>query len=452
MRYDEALDALGKALKFGINPGLEHIRTMCAVLGNPQDAFACVQVAGTNGKSSVARMTAALLRQAGRHVGLYTSPELVRYPERMEVDGMVVSDQRFADAVEAAQRAAAEAGVEATEFELLTAGALWLFAQEGVDAAVLECGLGGRWDATSVCIPRVAVITGIGLDHTAVLGNTVEQVAAEKAAIVKPGCTAVLARQLAAHEVFVRQASEVGAEVVEVDAALEGVFASAVAHLPHYQLANAALAYTAANVLLAGEDASGAHTEAAMRAAHAVTLQAAEAGALPLALCDAKAALGALQIPGRFETLREQPLLLIDAAHNPQSAQVLAGEIRRRFAVAGAQSAACDKPPVPTLLLGVLADKDVRGVVHELVPLFENVVVTASSSPRAVVTEQLLGIVLGELEGCAHGYNLRKAESIPDALAMLANEDVLACGSVTVAGEVKNMWLQQAAAHTTSPA
>lgn len=433
MNYDEARVALGKALKFGINPSLEPIRKMCAVLGNPQSAYACVQVAGTNGKSSVTRMTAALLRQAGKRVGLYTSPELVEYPERMEVDGAVVSRQRFADAVGAAQCAAAQAGVEATEFELLTAGALWLFAEEGVECAVLECGLGGRWDATSVCAPRVAVVTGIALDHTAILGDTVEQIAAEKAAIIKPGCTAVLAPRLAAREVFERQATTQAVPVLEVDEALAEVLEPAVAHMPQYQRANAAVAYTAANALLS---CAASNTTA-------VTVKAALAGRLPLTLQDARDALGRLQIPGRFETLCERPLLLIDAAHNPQSAAVLAEEVRRRFAVAGESSQVTGKPQVPTLLLGVLADKDVQGVVRALVPLFTNVVITASSSPRAVAPEQLLVTVLTELGNRTHGYGLRMARSIPEALTMLENEDVLATGSVTVAGEVKRVWSER---------
>lgn len=179
MEYREALEALQGALKFGINPGLGPIERMCAALGDPQGAYRCVQVAGTNGKSSTSRMTAALLRSQGIKTALYTSPELVRYPERMEIDGRVVSDGQFASAVEAALGAAAACSIEATEFELLTAGALWLFAQEGVEAAVLECGLGGRWDATSVCTPQVAVITGIALDHTHILGDTLEAIAAE---------------------------------------------------------------------------------------------------------------------------------------------------------------------------------------------------------------------------------------------------------------------------------
>ena len=394
VNYEQSINALESALKFGIDPSLEPIRKMCASMGNPQDAYFCIQVAGTNGKSSVTRMTAAILRGQGRKVGLYTSPELVRYPERMEIDGRVVTDQQFADAVKAATDAAARCGIEATEFELLTAGALWLFAREGVEVAVLECGLGGRWDATSVCVPKVAVITGIALDHTHILGDTVEQIAAEKAAIIKPGCKAVLAPQLAARAVFDEQIASAGAQCVEVDPLMAELFAPAVAHMPSYQRQNAAVAFAAAKALEG-----------------------------PIAVEDASAALEQLQIPGRFETLRTQPLLLIDAAHNPQSARVLADEVKRRFP---------QRKSRPTLLLGVLADKDVTGVVHELAPCFEHVVCTQSQSPRAIAAASLADIV--RQAGCT---DVRVIPTIPQALDELAATPVIATGSITVAGEVK---------------
>lgn len=399
MNYEESVAALESALKFGIDPSLEPIRKMCAAMGMPQDAYDCVQVAGTNGKSSVTRMTAAILRGQGRKVGLYTSPELVRYPERMEIDGKVVSDQYFADAVEAALKAAADCDLEATEFELLTAGALWLFAREGVDVAVLECGLGGRWDATSVCAPKVSVITGIALDHTHILGNTLEAIAGEKAPIIKAGGKAVLAPELAAREVFDARIAEVGAKTVEVDPLMGELFSFAVAHMPSYQKQNAAVAFTAAKALVG-----------------------------PISVEEAEAALRNLQIPGRFETLRKDPLLLIDAAHNPQSAQVLAEEVHRRFP---------DRAQRPTLLLGVLADKDVEGVVHELAPLFDRVVCTQSASPRAIAADELAGIVAAA--GCT---DIRVIPSIPEALSALDTVPTIASGSITVAGEVKGCWLK----------
>jgi len=176
---DEIVEVLKRVLTFGINPSLTGITALCAAMGDPQATFPVVQITGTNGKTSTARLTAALLREHNRVTGLYTSPELHRYPERVELDGIVLDDSRFARAVGAAIDTAkalwgeVEPGVPAviTEFELLTAAALWAFADADVDTAVLEVGMGGRWDATSVAIPTVAVITGVGLDHMHVLGH-----------------------------------------------------------------------------------------------------------------------------------------------------------------------------------------------------------------------------------------------------------------------------------------
>lgn len=411
--YGQAVATLKHALKFGMNPSLEPITKMCAAMGNPQEKYACIQVAGTNGKSSTVRMIAALLGEAGCKTGLYTSPHLVKYPERIEVAGTIVDDRLFARGIEAAVRAGEQAGVEPTEFELLTAAALWIFAQEGVEWAVLECGLGGRWDATTVVTPRVAAITGIGLEHTAILGNTVEEIAAEKAAIIKPGVPCVLGYNIAGRSSIEKQAEESGSTLVTADPNAIDAYRSALAHLPSYQNLNAPIA------LAAVEQALGA----------------------PLAPEVASAAFSKVTVPGRFEILRKDPLLMVDAAHNPQSARVLAREVARRFVVATAPASIAHKqraagmPQAPALLLGVLADKDVHGVVRAVAPLFDRIVVTASSSSRSISAKQLARIVREET-----GKNPQVAETVPEALALLDGTPTLATGSITVAGEVKRVW------------
>lgn len=418
LTYEQAVDLLEGALVFGIDPSLEPMRKMCEELGNPQERYRCVQVAGTNGKTSTTRMIAALMRAQGLHVGLYTSPHLMKYPERIEVNGAIVSDEMFARGIEAAARAAQASEVEATEFELLTTAALWIFAQEGVEWAVLECGLGGRWDATSVVMPDVAVITGIGLDHTHILGDTLEQIAAEKAAIIKPGSVAVLADGLAAREVFEARAAEVGAQIVNVICQraltpLANMERGATVTFPSYQQANLSTASAAVTAAL-GESLSRQTVDAA---------------------------LAQLVIPGRFEVLSEEPLVVVDAAHNPQSAEILAREIVRRFEVARVPAALRDVDrleslkPVPALLLGVLVDKDAEGIIDALVPLFDRVVVSASSSPRAIPADDLAVLVEQ-----ASGMQPRVAQTIPEALALLSGGSFLATGSITVAGEVKAFW------------
>lgn len=403
MTYDDAVAALEGALKFGMNPSLEPIRAMCAAMGNPQKRYRCVQVAGTNGKSSTTRMIAALLHAQGLRVGLYVSPHLVKYPERIEIDGRVVNDESFARGIEAALDAAARAHVEATEFELLTAAALWLFAQEGADWAVLECGLGGRWDATSVVDPQVAVITGVALEHTAILGDTVEKIAAEKAPIIKPGCKAVFAHDLAAREVFERQAQQVCAPYENANLEAITPFEGELASLPAYQRSNLATALAAVTAALG----------------HAPSPE------------SVRMALSGLIIPGRFEILRHGPLVIVDAAHNPQSAHMLAGELQCLFE----RVRGFDSPPRPALLLGVLDDKDARGIIRELCPLFSRIVVTASSSPRSIPAVELAALVEEEC-----GMRPEIATSISEARELLRHEPVIATGSITVAGEVKDIW------------
>ena len=227
--YDEALHRLHAALRFGICPMLETVEDMLTELGDPDLSFESLQIAGTNGKTSTSRYTAAILRAEGYRAALYTSPELVSYTERMEVDGAPVSEEAFARGIAAAavagervnerRSAAGERPYDITEFDLLTVAACVVYAEAGVDVAVLECGMGGRWDATSaVKSIRTVAITGIGLDHMHVLGDTLEAIAGEKAAIIKPGRPCVLgvgtATPDSVEDVFLAQCEAVGTKPV----------------------------------------------------------------------------------------------------------------------------------------------------------------------------------------------------------------------------------------------
>ncbi len=404
MEYDQACRRLRDALTFGIDPSLEPIRTLCRALGDPQQGYDCIQIAGTNGKSSTARFVAALLRSQGLKVGLYTSPELIRYPERMEIDGEVVGDDAFAAAIDAACAAAEAAGIEEpTEFELLTAAALWLFGRERVDVAVLEVGLGGRWDATSVVDPAVCAITSVAYDHTAVLGDTLEKIAAEKAAVITPASTVVLAPDLAAKQVFSERIGAVGARCVDLDADSGGGYlerarlvAATHPRLARYQIPNLATALAVVEAYLSR----------------------------PIADATASDIVDALQLPGRFEILRLDPLLIIDSAHNPASAATLAAETRRL----------CGEE-VPVLLLGVLADKDAHGIVEALADTFEHMVVCTPPSDRALPAQDLAALVS---ETC--GRSPQIVPDIAEALDLLSDSALLASGSITVAGEVARLW------------
>ncbi|MDR1016186.1 MAG: bifunctional folylpolyglutamate synthase/dihydrofolate synthase [Coriobacteriales bacterium] len=385
--YATALEALQTATKFGINPTLENAFALCDALGRPQDKYRAIQVTGTNGKTSTCRYIAEILRVLGYRVGLYTSPELVRVEERVEIDGEVVAPETFAAAILKVSRL----GLPYTQFELLTAAALEIFAEQEVEYAVLEVGMGGRWDATSVVTPALAMITGVGLDHCAILGDTLEAIACEKAAIIKPGSVAVVGRvPEPTLSIFQEQAQRVDAPFTHYTGACPDF-------TPTYQGANAALAACAVGRLLGREFGS-----------------------------DVETVLRELPIPGRFETLRKDPLLLIDAAHNPQSAHFLAAALQERFTESELGQT--------TLLLAALSDKDAAGIAAELTPLFGRVALTQTASPRALPVAELAAVVGESASGAPILY-----PDVKSALDGLSSADlpVVATGSITLAGEVK---------------
>ena len=443
MTFTDALAALRRALAFGINPSLVGVTQLCAALGDPQNGFASVQVTGTNGKTSTARLTAALLRAEGVRTGLYTSPELERYPERIEIDGEIVSDADFALALSATLSAAAVLRGDAaigtaegfTEFELLTAAALWLFRERGVEIAVLEVGLGGRWDATSVVSPSVAVITGVGLDHTGILGDTLEAIAAEKAAIIRPATAPILGP------------GTVGVESVFI-ARAEALSTHARAVRLHGAPTPVAEALTVRFVMTARPTAPGGATVVDVRGIHgeyprlSMTGPAYQAANIATAVATAEAALGrvldaarirralaGITMPGRFELIGTAPPLLIDASHNPQAAAALAGAIRDAFP---------DSTRRPTLLLGILADKDARGIVEALSPVAGAIVVTQSSSARALPADELAALVRDVTGTSPQAVYATVAQALAE-VRHTATYGLVVTGSVTTAGEARGI-------------
>ena len=453
--YEESLHVLHDVLRFGICPMLETVEDMLAELGDPDLTFDCIQVAGTNGKTSTTRFTAAILMGAGYRTALYTSPELVSYTERMEVDGRPVSEEQFARgisaAVEAGRRvnerrsAAGERLYDITEFDLLTVAAMVVYAEAGVDVAVLECGMGGRWDATSAAKSiRSVAVTGVGLDHMHVLGDTVEAIASEKAAIIKAGRTCVLgvgtATPASVQDVFLDQCSGAGVTptllLPELLGDAEGEMLPGdvreQAGLPHasyrvthrpaglgdtlvvdvttprasYSVATPKPRYQAANLscaIVLAEDYLGR------------TL---DAGTLANSILSCPT-------PGRFDVVRAEPLGLIDACHNPQSVETFLTAVR-----------AMEPDPAarPLLLCAALADKDCGGMVGLLTPEFPRVVVTQTSSPRALAAEELAALFVEA------GANVEAIyPSVGEALANLADVPFVACGSITLAGEVAGL-------------
>ncbi|MDP2151208.1 MAG: Mur ligase family protein [Parvibaculum sp.] len=435
MSYREAVSALKVALTFGIHPSLEGIRALTAVLDHPQDAIACIQVTGTNGKSSVTRMIAALLRAEGFHVGAYTSPHLDSYTERIELGGAAVDEGRFASAITQAidaSQAAHAAGYSQsfTEFELLTAAALALFRDVGVDFAVLEVGMGGRWDATSVVDPSVSVVTGVALDHTRHLGSTREQIAADKAHIIKGASAPVLGPgTVGVEDVILRRADELDTHPRAVREARE--------HSPLAEEMTVRFSVRAASGTFEGgtrldvDGLHGSYPDIAIAAPRyqagnaAVAVAAAEAAlGRPLDAVAVRTALASLRFPARFEVFRDDPPVVIDGSHNPEAAAVLADAITEAFG-----------EKRPTVLLGVLADKDAAGIVRALAPVASSWAVTAPDSDRALPAEELAAAIQRETGAVPEVF-----PTIAVALATLlpaAAQGLIVTGSLTTAAEAR---------------
>jgi dihydrofolate synthase/folylpolyglutamate synthase len=336
---------------FGMRFGLDRMHRLMTVLGLPQRRFASVHVVGTNGKSSTVRFCAAILERHGLRSGSYTSPHLRSFRERIEVGEKPVSEMEFAAAVTRAAAAAemvnktAEEDNRVTQFEALTAAAYHELARRGVEVAVIEAGLGGRFDATNVIPSKVQVLTSVGLEHTRWLGPTLEDIAEEKLAVVgEQGTLVIGALDPESRAVAERLAGERHAQLVMVGPAPDrGV---ALRASGRFQRENFAIAAAAAEAFL------GRPLEA-----HAV-----------------EAAASATLVPGRAEIVADDPLTVYDGAHNPAGAHVMAESL--------AELLRERRPRVA--VIGVLEDKDAAGMLAELLPQFDRIVFTRAHNPRSL--------------------------------------------------------------------
>jgi dihydrofolate synthase/folylpolyglutamate synthase len=418
-----------------LEPSRDRIEDLMDLLGSPQRSYPAIHITGTNGKTSTARMIDGLLRALNLRTGRTTSPHLEEMRERICLDGEAISQERFvevyrdvrpfADLVDKRQP------YPLSFFELITGMAYAAFADAPVDAAVVEVGLGGSWDSTNVIDAQVAVITPISLDHTHLLGDSVEDIAWEKAGIIKAGALAVLAQQpLEAAQVLLRQAAEVGATVAREGIEF-GVMDRQLA-VGGQQLVIRGLSREYDNLYLPLYGAHQAHNAACAIAAVEAFLGAGQGGAT-LEPELVRESLAAVRSPGRLEVVRRSPTVLIDAAHNPGGALATAEAVAEEFAF--------------DHLVGVIAamrDKDVRGVLEAFEPVLSEVVVTRNSTERAMPVAELAAVaeeVFGPERVTAVA---RLDDAIEQAIglaeagvqdATLGGTGVLITGSVVTAGE-----------------
>ncbi len=383
MKYSEAVDYLDSKVVLGVKPSLDRIRAACRLMDEPQGAYDAVQVTGTNGKTSVSHMTAGILRACGYKVGLFTSPHLETVRERITVNGRLISANEFtrvlAETRPMIEEAEAETGEALTYFEVVTAMAFQCFRQAGVDVAVLEVGMGGRWDSTNVVDCEVAVITNVDLDHVNELGNTREAIAGEKAGIINEGC--VLVTGEGTREILMLIAGrceDVGAEmkVFGRDFRLEYQLPYRVPGEPPAQIISVrgleARDFKDIKLPLIGK-------HQAVNAACAIAC--CQAYTDPRGRTDPDIFRSALEksvVPGRLEALSEKPAVVTDGAHNVLGVDRLAAALTGEF----------DYDRL-VIVVAILEDKDARGMLKVLGAVSDEVIVTENRSARSILAPRL---------------------------------------------------------------
>lgn len=398
MTFREAEDYLLGLELFGMRFGLDRMHKLMTVLGMPQRRFASVHVVGSNGKSSTARMIAAILQRHGLRTGSYTSPHLRTFAERVEVGERPLPEPAFAAAVARAARAAelvnrtlAE-GDEVTQFEALTAAAYHALASSGVEVAVIEAGLGGRYDATSVIPSKVQVLTTVGLEHTRWLGPTITDIAREKLTVVRDHAVLVTGPLVPEADAVAREVVAARhARHVEVTEPWRGPLGPP----GQFQRWNFAVAAAAAEAFL-GEPTRAAPEGRAW-------------------IGSVERAAREVRIPGRLETIADSPLTLIDSAHNPDGAKALAETLRGKRFVG---------------VVAVLDDKDAAAMLETLMPLFDRVIFTRSANPRSLPPATLESLST-QLNGPPAEVVLNPKEALERARALAGPDGaVLATGSI----------------------
>jgi dihydrofolate synthase/folylpolyglutamate synthase len=424
MSYPRTIEYLYGLQKLGMKFGLDNIVKLMSFFDGPQNSFRSVHVAGTNGKGSTSAMVESILRTAGIRTGLFSSPHLVSFTERIRINGEEITEKDIIALAEEVRTAAEKIkDFSPTFFEVVTAMAFLHFRKTGVEWAVIETGLGGRLDATNVIIPEVTVITRIGLDHCEFLGKTLREIASEKAGIIKGGVPVVSADQEAqAMEVLEKRAAEKNSPFFKYgDAFTSELISESFGgisfcysgerhyedfHVPlagRHQMVNASVAVKTAEILM---------------------------GKYPGMKCDTRKGLSTVQWPGRLEMVNEKPPVLIDGAHNPQAAFTLA-EYLKEIALSRYERI--------ILIVGTMGDKDIEGILDPLLPLASEILFASPAYGRSAPPERLASFA------AAKGYAALIVRSVADAVRKaeeiyLPGDLIVVTGSFYTIGEAKEFF------------
>lgn len=419
MTFDEALEYLYSRLKFGSVPGLERIRALCALLGNPQDKLRYIHVAGTNGKGSICSMISNMLISAGYKTGLFISPYVTHFTERIQINSRMISESEFADLMAEIKPLVEQLdsqGITPTEFEVLTAAAFLYYYKNGCDIVVLEVGLGGLCDSTNLIkSPDVCVITSVSYDHTNILGDSIEEIAEHKCGIIKQGSAVVSYPQM------FDQVSGIIAETAkkhscplyccdknEIKNASVGEFGCEFTYkgfdlktslIGEHQIYNAATAFEAA--------------------------QAMRSKGIRLSDTDIYSGILKAGMPARLQVVSRNPLIVIDGAHNPDGIAALVKSLNTVF-----------KAYETVAVMGMMKDKDVEKSVSLIAPYFKRAAAVTVDNPRSMKSYELSGIIKKFCSDVSeYSDSMQAFSQMKDSLK--EGEMLLVCGSLYLASEIE---------------
>jgi dihydrofolate synthase/folylpolyglutamate synthase len=425
LRYLMSLADFERTGRFSARTDVAPMLALLEELDNPHLGRPTIHIAGSKGKGSVAAMAASILKAAGLTTGLYTSPHLHRFPERIQIDGMPVSNEEFAAGLEVVRAAAERVAKRLPDrqlvtFDVLTALGFYLFRERGVQAQVVEVGLGGLLDSTNVFERKeCAVITSIGLEHTEILGDTIPEIARQKAGIIVPGCPTVMAPQReSAADVIREVAAEKGSPLTEVALACHLRRDSVTTEAQTFRLRTPAGGYQAKLPLLGKHQLDNAAT------AIVAVEKLADAG-IKVGEEAVKAGLEAVKWPARIEIVKRRPLIIVDAAHTADSGRKLRDTLSEYLRIDQA-----------TLVIGVMGDKDLGGLAMAVEPVARRVIATRADHPRATDPEPIARLFRDM--GIETSWEKTVGEAIDAAIALSTpSEAVVILGSVALAGEAR---------------
>lgn len=427
MNYTEAIEYIQNTSKYGNNTGTKRVEKILDILGNPHKDLKCIHIAGTNGKGSITSMITSILIESGYRVGMYTSPYIEDFEERIQINRENISKDDLAYYTtivsEAIEKVVSMGWGYPTEFETITCIMFLYYSKKQIDYAVIEVGLGGKSDSTNVIKPLVSIITSISYDHVSILGNTIEEIASEKAGIIKENVPVILyPQQQGAYKVIEKTCKEKGSKLIQIDENL-------IYHIPNedfnksYQLLQIKTNKDEYKVQLS---LLGSHQR--MNCAVAIyTIEELMDRGIKITKEDILRGLSNVKWPGRLEMLKSNPLVVLDGAHNLDGITKLKESVEHYF-----------RYKKLVLIIGILSDKDVEKMIEIITPMVDKIIAVTPNSYRGKTAQELIKIIEKHNKNCEALDEYK--EAYIKALDYCDNEDmILICGSLYMIGDMRKI-------------